>query len=147
MATRVTYAGLRLSLIEGWADITPDLPAGSPPSLAKPGGVGCLQFSVAQYRRGPRPTIRERELYDLLKTFSDAHPELGPASNVVTQSAPDGFTLLTADYPSAAETTRVWYVSSGEDLAFVTYIGSGADRTTEQGEIADADVMVRSIGF
>jgi hypothetical protein len=54
---------------------------------------------------------------------------------------------LRADYVSAVERTRVWYVSSGQDVAFITYTGSGSDAEAEEREIRDGDTMVRSIVF
>ena len=50
------FADLSLKLSEGWYDITHDLPDGSPCTLAKDDGVGALQFSVARYSGGPRPS-------------------------------------------------------------------------------------------
>jgi len=63
------FADVRISLLEGWVDVTDDLPEGTPPTLAKPEGVGALQFSVAKYRAGAKPNVSEDDLEALLVKF------------------------------------------------------------------------------
>jgi len=49
------FPGFAMLLSPSWCDITEDLPDGSPLTIARPDGMGALQFSVARWIGGPEP--------------------------------------------------------------------------------------------
>ncbi|HSO31026.1 MAG TPA: hypothetical protein VLT33_00880, partial [Labilithrix sp.] len=62
-----SFAGLTMVIPDGWSDVTDDLPAGTPCTLARPDGIGALQFSRAHYRGGVVPEITVEDLESLLE--------------------------------------------------------------------------------
>jgi hypothetical protein len=59
-----------VDLPSGWFDITEDLPASTPITLARENGVGVIQFSFARFESGPNPNIGERDLIEMLDEFA-----------------------------------------------------------------------------
>lgn len=72
MSQLCTFADVRVSLLNGWVDVSNNMPEGTPPTLAKPEGVGALQFSVGRYRAGTDPQFRPEDLDTLLREFADS---------------------------------------------------------------------------
>jgi len=81
MSQLCTFADVRISLPNDWVDVSDDMPEGTPPTLAKPEGVGALQFSVGRYRSGANPQVNPDDLEALLKEFADTR-SLGVAADV-----------------------------------------------------------------
>src|SRR4051794_33045611 len=78
---RVQFYGLSFDLPEAWADITQDVPGGSPPSLARPTGAGAIQFSIAKYRGGEEPNVTIDRSWALLEEFCQSNDM--PCDNMV----------------------------------------------------------------
>lgn len=140
----VEMAGLTLSLPDGWRDVTEELPAGAPPTLAREAGVGALQFSVAWYEGGEHPAFDEAALKGLYRDFCRTHalaaeePERLAARHCLcvggVAAAPEGV-------------VAIWYVSNGSDIALVTYTGLDPDDPDTRRELTEATRIVRSISF
>ena len=60
------FSGMKTMLPESWIDVTDDLPDGSPITLAKPDGIGALQFTFAKYQAGALPEVGVDDLHKLL---------------------------------------------------------------------------------
>ena len=144
MSQAFAFADVRISLLEGWADVTDDLPEGTPPTLAKPEGVGALQFSVAKYRAGARPNISQDDLEALLVEFAESRA-LGPASDLERGQGPSQ--RVSATFFREEDLVRVWYLTNGQDVALVTYVGPAAASPVSLSELAEANAMVGSIAF
>ncbi len=144
MTKRYPFAGLELEICDDWFDVTDDLPAGSPPTLAPAEGVGALQFSVVWYESGKEPNVTPGALTDLLREFGEQR-RLGVLSNEVSVEGP-GTSLVSGDFQSAGEFIRVWYVSNGRDIALVTYCCTTPGAQIAD-ELKDTDAMVRSLSF
>ncbi|HEY6560417.1 MAG TPA: SpvB/TcaC N-terminal domain-containing protein [Polyangiaceae bacterium] len=137
-----TFAGVRLKVAPGWCDITQDLPEDSPPTLAGPESIGVLQISTAKYEAGRVPNIRTSDLREMLNEFAAAHA-LGAPSNVHERF--EG--IVSGDFRNEEEWLRVWYVSNGRDVVFVTYTSQQPSDVRTAEELAEAERMVDSIKF
>jgi hypothetical protein len=82
----VTIAGLRFEISEDWCDIAGDLAPGSPPALAREDGVGAIQFSVAKYKSGAKPSITESDLKRMLSELLEAKQVAGVVPEAVAGS-------------------------------------------------------------
>jgi hypothetical protein len=138
----VTFAGMRFELSEEWCDITGDLDSGAPPTLAREDGVGAIQFSVAKYKSGVKPSITETALknmlLDLFKSnqLADVEPAILQGSRCFGVSATSAQT---------DEVIRAWYLSNGTDIALVTYTGTGDPAC--QAELAEAEKLAKTLEF
>ncbi|MGJ7575739.1 hypothetical protein ACSFBX_34860 [Variovorax sp. RB2P76] len=144
MSQLFAFADVRISLLEGWAHVTDDLPEGTPPTLAKPDGVGALQFSVAKYQAGASPNVSQDDLEALLVEFAESRA-LGPASDLERDQAASqrvGATFFKDD-----DLVRVWYLTNGQDVALVTYVGAETANPISSSELAEASAIVGSIDF
>lgn len=143
MSQLCTFADVRILLPNGWVDVSDDMPEGTPPTLAKPDGVGALQFSVGRYRSGADPQVSPDDLEAMLKDFADTR-SLGVAVDVErgkSQSHYIGGSFLHGD-----DLIRAWYLTNGSDVALVTYVAMAAS-SDAAAELADAGTIVRSIDF
>ena len=137
------FHSLALRLPSDWRDITDDLPDGSPPTLAKPDGVGAIQFSIARHQGGEAPHVDRAALQNLLENFCarqgfDCHPQAESHDNiqvVKSHALMDGGLVA------------IWYVSNGADVVLSTYVSqqSGSDATRVEWQ--EAEVIIRSIRF
>jgi hypothetical protein len=123
-----------------WRDITGDLDAGSPVTLALPDGVGALQFSSALYVSGAVPAPTSKDLGDLLTEFAGAQ-DLGLPREPTREDVPHRLAAATFSQPDAV--VRVWYVSDGLNLARVTYTCLGA--SLQRDELRECETIVRTI--
>lgn len=141
MSQLCTFADVRILLPNGWVDVTDDMPEGTPPTLAKPDGVGALQFSVGRYRSGANPQVSPDDLEAMLKEFADTH-SLDVAVDVERGTSVSQYgSFLRGD-----DLIRAWYLTNGSDVALVTYVAAAAS-CDAAAELADAGTIVRSIDF
>ena len=141
----VSFAGLFLLLEENWYDVTEDLPEDSPFTLAKSeDGLGALQFSVGLYRSGPSPEFNEEKLKRLLFDFFESK-DLGDPHNYASWQ--DGQCGVCADCSREDEYFRIWYVSDGRNVAFVTFTSLQVEDQGLKAEVSEAETIVRSIRF
>jgi hypothetical protein len=140
---RAKFPDFSVDLPFGWGDITAELDNDDPPAtVARGDGVGALQFSIALYESGPRPTGDVKELQELLDGFAETH-ELTSRSNAIQESLPRG--LVAASFQPNGDFLRVWYVGEGPNFAFVTYT---CERSLiDARELAEAEQIVRSVVF
>ncbi|VTU42670.1 MULTISPECIES: hypothetical protein [unclassified Variovorax] len=143
MSQLCTFAGVRIALPNGWVDISDDMPEGTPPTLAKPEGVGALQFSVGRYLSGANPQVSPDDLDAMLKEFADTR-SLGVAANVERGKSASHY--VGGSFLHAGDVIRAWYLTNGSDVALVTYVAA-AESGDAAGELADAGTIVRSVDF
>lgn len=141
---RVSIAEVIVELPAGWFDVTDDLPESSPVTLAKPDGVGAIQFSVAKYQGGLQPTIDDAALQSLLLTFGESRG-LGSPGN--THKGEGIHRFVSGDFDLMDELVRVWYVSNGQDVALVTYVTQQPKNQMVAGELCDASAIIESLEF
>jgi hypothetical protein len=130
-----------------WAEITSELPAGTVPTLmqVKPEGVGVLQVSSGIYRGGKRPRVSKKALVEMLREFSSSR--MGGNMVNITSYAVGTMSFARGDVDLPDEHVRVWYLSDGDSVALVTYVGGKeaaldaemqiADRIVESAEFAE----------
>jgi hypothetical protein len=128
---------------DGWTDISDDLPPGGPYTLAMADGIGALQFSPALYRSGALPNVDLAALEGLLADFAKTRKLAIPVISRGSGRHP----FVVADFPSADEFLRVWYISNGRDLALVTYVTLEPRSDGLRREIQDAHDIVASLDF
>jgi hypothetical protein len=138
------FADVGMTLVDGWLDITDDLPPGTPPTLAKADGVGALQFSTARYRSGSLPVFQFSTLQEMLAELRTSRG-LGKPDHTGSRTVSDNRVLM-ADFSPAGETLRIWYVTNGRDLVFATYTGQERDARVTR-ELEEATAIVESIDF
>jgi hypothetical protein len=135
------FAGVYLSDLDGWLDITHELPTNSPSTLSRNDGIGVLQFSVAKFRAGTNPRIGSEDLSEMLKEFGESR-SLGEPLNVSVASG-----RVSGDFIAPTEFIRVWYVTNGSDVALVTYVTEDKNDPKLSRELAQATEIVSSIRF
>jgi hypothetical protein len=143
MNMRVEFNGLRFNLPHGWADITDDLPAGSPPSLARPTGVGAVQFSVAKYRGGKEPDVTVESLQKLLADFHAQHaiPGAEPISKIGKTMSVGATSIANGELISAT------YLSNGKDVVLTTYICQDTDSPELHEDLDGVEEILTSMDF
>jgi hypothetical protein len=145
MGHKVQFAGILLELEGDWRDITDTLPAGAPPTLALEKGIGALQFSVAKYSEGKPPHIQISHLERFLYYFEDAQ---GFERNCkATQFDGKDTFGISCEYDLPSSFIRVWYVSDGMNLAFLTYTSTNDQSEVFQSELRQATVIAESVQF
>jgi|EndMetStandDraft_2_1072991.scaffolds.fasta_scaffold208269_2 hypothetical protein len=138
-----TFADVRISLPNGWVNVSDDMPEGTPPTLAKSEGVGALQFSVGRYRSGANPQVSPDDLDALFKDFADAR-SLSTAADVERGKSASHY--VGGSFLHGDDLIRAWYLTNGCDVALVTYVvvATSGDAAVE---LAEAGTIVRSIDF
>ena len=130
---------ITLELPPDWLDTTEEQ---QPFTLAKPSGVGALQFTVASYSQGAAPSVGIAALVSMLNEFVKDH-SLGPLANQVQEQSE--LSLAAASFSMDDHTHgRVWYVSDGSSVAKVTYV---CEQVVFGPELGEAEQIVRSLRF
>lgn len=133
---------LQISTPSNWFDITDDIETQNPPfTLARPDGVGAIQFSTAEYRSGKAPNITINDLHKLLEDFS-ASRKLGEGYDFASQSR--ALLIVASSYSFEDAFLRVWYASDGQNVALVTY---NCRKGQEQTELTDCEEIILSLKF
>ena len=137
----LSFGGIALNRVPGgWNEVT-DLEDGAPFTLAKPDGVGALQFSPAVYKGGRVPSPSVDDLLEMVTEFGVQH-DLGDAFGYGTDDAT--IRLAGANYHDGEDFIRVWYVSDGKSFVLVTYVCQWG---LERKEIDECEEIVRSVRF
>ncbi|TRC79105.1 hypothetical protein FJV83_12655 [Mesorhizobium sp. WSM4307] len=141
----VQFHGITFDAPVGWEDITDDLPLGSPPTLAKASDAGgSLQFSIAKYRSGEKPSAN----FDVLRSFVTefCRNNFIDVERIFATEFGDvmcvGVSSRTAD-----QTLSAWYLSNGNDFAFVTYLAEGDEYDLIDEELGETREIISSISF
>jgi hypothetical protein len=137
---RVDFYGIGFDLPNGWTDVTDDLEEPAPPTLAKPDGVGVIQFTIAKYRSGEIPNATVDVLRSFLTEFCNQQGIDTELINVV----PAHVACVGVASNLGERFLAAWYLSNGRDFAFVTYVGP---RVGNAEEYRDASHLVASISF
>ena len=125
-----------------WKDVTAEIgDEGAPFTLARPAGVGALQFSLARYKAGPLPQITLGDLQVLLSDFAGSK-NLGEGFE--RSQATGALLRVAASFRFDEQFLRVWYCSDGTDVVLITYI---CDSGLEQTELADCEGIVEGMRF
>lgn len=137
------FYGLALRLPSDWRDITDDLPDGSPPTLAKPDGVGAIQFSIARHQCGEAPHVDRAALQNLLENFCarhgfDCHPQAEGHDNIQ---------VVKSHALADGELVAIWYVSNGADVVLATYVSQQAGSDETDDEWKEAEAVIGSLRF
>lgn len=133
---------LSISCNDGWCDITADVEAADPPwTLAKPDGVGALQFSAGIYESGTVPNPTQEELLWLLHSFANSL-NLGNPVDLIAEDAE--LRLAAGSFRYGEDFLRVWYVTNGRSVAQVTYLCSWGGQDSE---LPDCEQMIRTLKF
>jgi hypothetical protein len=119
MSLRVKFASVFLRLEGDWRDITDTLPAGTPPTLALEDGLGALQFTVGRYQSGKILDIGLKALERLLYHFEDAQDL--ERENEAHAFRTEFCLGISCEYNRPTGFIRVWYMTDGKNIAFVTY--------------------------
>ncbi|TIQ20079.1 MAG: hypothetical protein E5X51_18240 [Mesorhizobium sp.] len=141
----VQFYGITIDLPVGWEDITDDLPEGWPPTLVKESDAGgALQFSIAKYRSGEKPNAD----FDVLRTFmiEFCRNNFLDIERIFERKFGDvmcvGVSSRTTD-----QTLSAWYLSNGNDFAFVTYLAQGEEYDLIDEELGETREIISSISF
>ncbi|WP_395613832.1 hypothetical protein [Allosphingosinicella sp.] len=139
----VRFHGVGLSLQSDWRDITDDLPEGAPPTLAKPDGVGAIQFSIARHKAGNAPNVDAMRLQALLSDFCTRRDlECRPQSE-----CHDNINIVKSHTVVDGELVAVWYASNGSDIILATYISQQAGSLATINELNEAEALISSLKF
>jgi hypothetical protein len=139
---RVAFNSFAVQVPRGWADITDTLEEDEPPyTLARPDGVGALQFSIALYKSGPVPDPSLAMLRDMVAEFGRKQG-LGEPLAILAESGPPR--LAAGSFVGDEDLLRVWQLSDGRNFAFVTYTCAAEHAGPE---LAACERIVRSIVF
>ena len=123
---RLSFGGISIRVPAGWAEM-PDSGSDAPFTLARDDddGVGALQFSIAFYSSGKRPSFTQESLLRMAKQRAT---RIG--KNLFDESAGPGL-VGAVSCQMQSEFVRLWYVSDGVNVAFVTYTCAWQNRAKE----------------
>lgn len=140
---RVEGASVAVNLLDDWRDITDDLDAGAPPTLALEDGVGAIQFSTALYKGGEPPAATPADIEQLFAEFCERN------DLVIEASSWSGRITFGTGGVSAndAELIGAWQVSDGQNIALVTYTCLQPDDPAALHELRKAEAIAKSVEF
>jgi hypothetical protein len=142
MVNAFKVGNLQITTPVGWLDVTHEIEESNPPfTLARPDGVGAIQFSTAEYRSGKTPKMTSNDLRDLLADFAQSR-KLGRGYDFVSQENP--FLIIAGSFDFEGRFFRVWYCSNGQDVLLVTYNCQTGQR---HAELPDCESIVRNLEF
>ena len=123
-------------------DVTSQLPdANTPYTLARPDGIGVLQFSTAEYLCGKQPDFSVEALSRLLDEFSSSRQ----LRNGFDSACGTGSLLtVSKSFQDGGHFVRVWYCSNGQDVVLITYTCLGE---VNPAEVSDCETMIRTLSF
>ncbi|MER8751895.1 hypothetical protein NKH57_21900 [Mesorhizobium sp. M1050] len=140
----VQFYGVTFDMPTGWEDITDNLPAGSPPTLAKASGVGAVQFSIATYHSGKNPNVNFNDLRSFMIEFCQNN---SIDSKDISSAKNNNIMCVGLASKTEDETLSAWYLSNGKDVVFVTYVASSEDAGRINKELTEAKTMISSMSF
>lgn len=139
----LNFANLNFELVDGWVDITGDLPAGSPETLARDDGVGALQFSTSLHD-GKWAKVGIADLRAFLAEYCGksnlplGEPHVARFRKVISAS-------IESRKPD--ELVFAWYVSDGKHFSLVTYTSLEPNNPKSAEELAEVQAMVPTLEF
>lgn len=142
--TSITILGLfRVTLPNGWAEITSSVDADDPPTTFARlnAGSGALQISAAVYEGGTDPKVSEIVLQSMLLEFGK-HSRLGKPSQL--ERINGKLIGASAVFRSRGDYVKVWYLSDRLNVLLATYVCQWRHR---QNDRDDCDCIIKSIEF
>jgi len=139
----VEFHGMKFDLPRGWEDITDDLAEGGPPSLARPDGVGALQFTLAKYRGGECPGVT---IY-MLRTFLDEFFENNKLSLDEFVEYSNRVISVQGISHSGDEFILARYFSNGKDVMLATYVCPRLSAIEAKEDLKDVETIMESMEF
>jgi hypothetical protein len=140
---RVLFAGVSVVLPDGWQDVTADLPPGSPFTLGRQDdALGALQFSIAEFKSGAEPHVSLDRLKVMMEEFFQRR-KLGRPQEIVSWMLNN--IGVSGDCISGGCFYRIWYITDKVNVGFITYVTSEVGDVRLPCELAEADMIVRSI--
>lgn len=133
---RIVSSPCHVDVPDGWEDITESVW-----TLARPDGVGALQFSVALYSDGEPPNPSLEQLLEMVEDFAKTRG-LGAPQAVRVVSEP--LLSAAASFRWGDDFVRVWYVSDRLNFALVTYV---CEAGQEWKELSDCEEIVKTLEF
>ncbi|WP_192257398.1 hypothetical protein [Mesorhizobium caraganae] len=140
----VQFHGITFDAPVGWEDITDDLPAGSPPTIAKASGVSAVQFSIAKYRSGKKPNADFGVLRSFMLEFCQKN---GIDAKHIWAKKFTNTMCVGVLSKTEKQVLSAWYLSDGNDFALVTYISFDEAQHLMDEELEEARTIVSSISF
>jgi hypothetical protein len=131
--------GISIDLVDGWFDVTDDMPAGAPFTLARADGAGAFQLSAGAYASGAMPDVGVEQLRDMLVAFGR---DRGLGAPVDTRVHVDRVSSVGGSFDQA-DFTRAWYVSDGRSFVFASH--TSAQNAPD--ELEDCESMIRGVAF
>ena len=141
---QIDLGGIEVSAPASWYDITDEVEGENPPyTLAEPEeGVGALQFSSAIHKGGVVPAPSPDDLRNMALDFGKRR-SLGDAFD--QQIFANGMLRgAGVSYRWEEDFIRVWYVSDGRNLVFITYV---CDWVSRDRELSTCGNIVKSLRF
>lgn len=127
----------------GWVDITAELELDNPPcTLARPDGVGALQFSIARFVEGETPNPTVEVLHEMVREFGQSRM-WGEGMDCAGESLTN-IRFAAATFTPPDDFVRIWQLSNGSNFALVTYTCAPTDSGKE---LSDCEHIVRSFQF
>jgi hypothetical protein len=127
----------------GWVDITAEVESDNPPcTLARPDGVGALQFSIARFIEGEIPNPTVEDLHDMVLQFGQSQM-WGEGIDWALESL-SSIRFAAATFTAQDDFVRIWQMSDGSNFALVTYTCAPTDSAHE---LPDCERIVRSFQF
>lgn len=141
-ASMYTIGKLRIITPVDWLDVTGEIECENPPlTLARINGFGVLQFTIADYKSGNIPNITLGDLSNLMADFVQSR-ELGQGHDLVSQEK--RLIILAESFDLGDRFLRVWYCSSGQNIALVTY---NCETGSQQTELSDCESIISHLEF
>ena len=126
----------------GWSDVTASLDLQDAPyTVAHQDGVGALQFSIALFTGGKVPNPTSGSLKEMLEEFGRAR-NYGNPTNVAVENGP--LVLAAGTFHPDDKFLRVWYVTDGRNIGFITYTCL-TDLVSQ--ELRTCEIIVRGMEF
>ncbi|HEU6442383.1 MAG TPA: hypothetical protein VFF38_08475 [Microvirga sp.] len=141
---RLAFGGVEATVPGTWRDITDEVEADAPPyTLADPDeGVGALQFSIAAYQGGAMPAPSREELRDMALGFGKERDCGKPfEERLFTDEFLRGAAM---SFRREEDFLRVWYISDGWNVAFITYV---CEWSEQDRELSVCEDIVKSVRF
>jgi len=135
----LSFGGISIRVPAGWAEM-PDSGVDAPYTLARDdeGGVGALQFSLAFYASGKRPSFTQETLLRMAKQRA---AQVG--RNIFDESVGPGL-VAAVSCQMEGDFVRIWYLSDGINIAFVSYACGWPNRDRE---LQLVEAAIRTIKF
>ncbi|PVE24374.1 hypothetical protein DC522_10930 [Microvirga sp. KLBC 81] len=140
----IELGGGEVIVPDAWYDITDEVEADDPPyTLAEPDkGIGALQLSIALYQGGVAPAPSQDDLRNMALRFGEQRGlDEAFEEQVFMNESLRGAAM---SFRWEEDFIRIWYVSDGRSIAFVTYVCEWGEQNRE---LSTCEDIVKSLRF